>query len=240
MVSLKLVISTEKSKVLYAEAGKEFVDFLFKILALPVGTFIPLLNQEMEGSLGNIYDSIQIISPTYLKPNVKDSLLTPKVYISGGTGGLLQLPNVIESTHRKLYGCSSSCFSMSDDTETICWIHRRYTDSVLQYRGTPSSNNSYFSSGQTDGGYVEELVTYMVMDDLAVEPLSSTASIISLLDKFNVKDMGTLEEKVVELGMDEGVKLLQTSLLSKSVLTDVFLLPMLELETEIIKASMQK
>lgn len=232
MVSLKLVISTEKSKVLYAEAGKEFVDFLFNILALPVGTFIPLLNQEMEGSLGNIYDSIKNISPTYLKPNVKESLLTPKVYISGGTGGLLQLPNVIKSTHRKLYGCSSSCFSMSDDSETICWIHRRFTDSVLKYRGTPSSNNPYFSRGQTDGGYVEELVTYMVMDDLAVEPLSSTSSIISLLDKFNVKNMGTLEEKVVELGMDEGVKLLQTSLLSKSVLTDVFLLPMLELETE--------
>ncbi|XP_030931948.1 uncharacterized protein LOC115957766 [Quercus lobata] len=232
MVSLKLVISTEKSKVLYAEAGKEFVDFLFNILALPVGTFIPLLNQEMEGSLGNIYDSIQNISPTYLKPNVKDSLLTPKVYISGDTGGLLQLPNVIKSTHRKLYGCSSSCFSMSDDSETICWIHRRFTDSVLKYRGTPSSNNPYFSRGQTDGGYVEELVTYMVMDDLAVKPLSSTASIINLLDKFNVKNMGALEEKVVELGMDEGVKLLQTSLLSKSVLTDVFLLPMLELETE--------
>ena len=204
MVSLKLVISTEKNKVLYAEAGKEFVDFLFNILALPVGTFIPLLNQEMVGSLGNIYDSIQNISPTYLKPNVKDSLLTPKVYISGGTEGLLQLPNVIKSTHRKLYGCNSDCFSMSDDTNTICRIHRRFTNSVLKYKGTPSSNNPYFSSGQTDGGYVEEsLVTYMVMDDLAVEPLSSTASIISLLDKFNVKNMGTLEEKVVELGMDE-------------------------------------
>ena len=205
MVSLKLVINTEKGKVLYAEAGKEFVDFLFNILALPIGTFIPLLNQEMMGCLGNIYDSIQNISPTYLEPNVKDSLLTPKVYISGGTGGLLQLPNVINSTHRKLYGCrisTSSCFSMSDDINTICSIHGRFTDCVLKYRGTPSSNNPYFSSGQTDGGYVEGVVTYMVMDDLVVEPLSSTA-IISLLDKFNVKDMGTLEEKVVELGMDE-------------------------------------
>ena len=206
MVSLKLVINTEKGKVLYAEAGKEFVDFLFNILALPIGTFIPLLNQEMMGCLGNIYDSIQNISPTYLEPNVKDSLLTPKVYISGGTGGLLQLPNVIKSTHRhrELYGCYwSNCISISDDTNTFCRIHSRFTDCVLYYRDTPSSNNPYFSSGQTDGGYVEGVVTYMVMDDLAVEPLSSTASIISLLDKFNVKDMGTLEEKVVELGMDE-------------------------------------
>ena len=56
----------------------------------------------------------------------------------------------------------------------------------------------YFS----DGGYVEEAVIYMVMDDLAVKPLS-TDSIISLLDKFNVKEIGTLEEKVVDLGEDE-------------------------------------
>nr|POE85360.1 hypothetical protein CFP56_70364 [Quercus suber] len=57
-VSLKLMIDTERRRVLYAEAGKDFVDFLFYILALPIGTFIPLLNQEMVGSLGNIYDSI--------------------------------------------------------------------------------------------------------------------------------------------------------------------------------------
>ncbi len=56
----------------------------------------------------------------------------------------------------------------------------------------------YFS----DGGYVQEAVIYMVMDDLAVKPLS-TDSIISLLDKFNVKEIGTLEEKVVDLGEDE-------------------------------------
>ena len=51
-------------------------------------------------------------------------------------------------------------------------------------------------------GYVEEAVTYMVMDDLEVKPLS-TLSVITLLDKFNVKEIGTLVEKVVNFGMDE-------------------------------------
>ena len=74
----------------------------------------------------------------------------------------------------------------------------------MSFNLAPPDLISDSATGQTDGGYVEEsLVTYMVMDDLAVEPLSSTASIISRLDKFNVKNMGTLEEKVVELGMDE-------------------------------------
>ena len=42
----------------------------------------------------------------------------------------------------------------------------------------------------------------MVMDDLEVKPLS-TLSMITLLDKFNVKEIGTLVEKVVNFGMDE-------------------------------------
>ena len=194
-LSLKLVIDTESRRVLCAEAGKKFVDFLFKILALPIGTFVPLLNQEMVGGLGNIYDSIQNLSTTYFEPNVKDSLLTPKVYIAGGTGVPLQLPNVIP-TPMKLYGCNHCRVYMSNDNNTMCSCrcNSYYTNTELSYRGSPSANNmQYFS----DGGYVEEAVIYMVMDDLAVKPLS-TDSIITLLDKFDVKEIGTLEEKVVD------------------------------------------
>ncbi|KAL0003021.1 hypothetical protein SO802_016802 [Lithocarpus litseifolius] len=68
-----------------------------------------------------------------------------------------------------------------------------------------------------EGGYVKGLVTYMVMDDLEVKPLSSIVSIGTMLNKFNVKDIEALEENV-------GLKLLKTSLHSNSSLTDFFLL----------------
>ena len=56
-VSLKLLIDTESQRVLFAEADKNFIDFLFHILALPVGTFIELLTKQgMVGSLGSIYE----------------------------------------------------------------------------------------------------------------------------------------------------------------------------------------
>uniref|UniRef100_A0A7N2MGM7 Uncharacterized protein n=1 Tax=Quercus lobata TaxID=97700 RepID=A0A7N2MGM7_QUELO len=71
----------------------------------------------------------------------------------------------------------------------------------------------------------------MIMDDPEVKPMSTISS-ITLLNKFNVKQLGDLEEKVVELGMEEGVKLLKASLQSKSVLTDVFL-PKLEREVNV-------
>ena len=43
-------------------------------------------------------------------------------------------------------------------------------------------------------------ITYMVSDDLAVEPLTSIIG--TLRNKFNVKDIGALDEKVVDLDMD--------------------------------------
>ena len=49
---------------------------------------------------------------------------------------------------------------------------------------------------------MKELVKYMVMDDLEVKPMSTTST-FTLLNKFNVKEMGALEEKVIVLGMDE-------------------------------------
>ena len=102
-VSLKLLIDTESQRVLFAEADKNFIDFLFHILALPVGTFIALLTKQgMVGCLGNIYESVENLNITYLQPNLnKETLLKPKVHISGagaGTGVPLLLPNVESSS----------------------------------------------------------------------------------------------------------------------------------------------
>ncbi|XP_043715193.1 uncharacterized protein LOC122663650 [Telopea speciosissima] len=71
-------------------------------------------------------------------------------------------------------------------------------------------------------GYVKEVVTYMITDDLEVKPVS-TISGITFLNRYDVKDIAALEDRVVHLGMKEGLDLLRASLQSKSVLTDVFL-----------------
>ena len=55
------------------------------------------------------------------------------------------------------------------------------------------------AAGEGPGGYVKDVVTLLVMDDLTVEPMS-TISAIMLLKKFNVKDCSALEEMIVDLG----------------------------------------
>ncbi|XP_078173696.1 uncharacterized protein LOC144567430 [Carex rostrata] len=70
--------------------------------------------------------------------------------------------------------------------------------------------------------YVEGEVTYSVMDDLTMVPMSTLSS-IALLNKFEIKDLGSIQEITVTIGFEEGLKLVKASLESKTVLTDVFL-----------------
>ncbi|XP_050250364.1 uncharacterized protein LOC126697411 [Quercus robur] len=67
----------------------------------------------------------------------------------------------------------------------------------------PSPSATKTSSSCTERGYVKGLVTYMVMDDLEVKLMSTISSITLLINKFNVKGIRALEEKVVNFGMDE-------------------------------------
>jgi hypothetical protein len=196
MVSLKLFIDKKNNRVLFAEAGKEFIDFLFNIVVLPVGTFIPLLNQEMFGSMGKIYDSIQNLSYTYLQQNAS-TLLMPKVYISRGTGVPLQLSNIVSSKKRKLHRCDNGHGFISENRDEF--PRYGYFDKRCPSCGLQLSSDIKFLDVTSNDGVKEAL--YIVMNDLEVKPLS-TISIISLLNQFRVNEDGALEEKVVELGND--------------------------------------
>jgi len=51
---------------------------------------------------------------------------------------------------------------------------------------------------------VKDDVTFLVMDDLVIQPLNSAIAMVSLLrNKFNINEIGVLQEMVVELGLDE-------------------------------------
>lgn len=45
-VSLKLLVDTNSQRVLLAEAGKDFVDFLFTLMCLPLGTVVKLVSKN--------------------------------------------------------------------------------------------------------------------------------------------------------------------------------------------------
>ncbi|XP_022764289.1 uncharacterized protein LOC111309518 [Durio zibethinus] len=221
-VTSKLLIDQKSQRVLFAEAGKDFVDFLFNMLSLPVGTVIRLLTKQgMVGCLGNLYGSIENLDDTYMQsPANKDTLLKPLVS-NFAARVLLLLPNINmqSSTSNGLYRCRNTNCRMyvANDPKSTC----PSCDNVMNQNVTfVNPTNKASSSGE--GGYVKGVVTYMIMDDLVVRPMSTISS-ITLLNRFNVKDVGVLEERVIDMGMDEGVKLLRASMQSRTVLTEVFL-----------------
>ncbi|GMI80678.1 hypothetical protein like AT3G09110 [Hibiscus trionum] len=223
-VSLKLLVDTASQRVLFAESGKDFVDFLFNILSLPTGAVTRLLTkQEMVGSLGNLYDSLENMSDTYIQPSAnKDTLLNPVV--SNNTANVPPLLPIIESSNpSEIYRCrnsyrSSTCsLYVATDSKSLC----PSCNNVMSQSATVV-NPKKKDSSTDEGGYVKGVITYMISDDLVVRPMSAI-SCITLLNKFNVKDVGVLEEKTIDVGTDEGVKLLKASLQSTAVLTDVFL-----------------
>ncbi|CAN1269348.1 hypothetical protein LINPERPRIM_LOCUS13549 [Linum perenne] len=91
-VTLKLLINKKTNKVIFAEAGKDFVDFLFSILSFPLGTVIRLLSEDqMVGCLGNLYKSCENLNNTFIQPSTtKDTILKPKLQQLCTNGGIVK------------------------------------------------------------------------------------------------------------------------------------------------------
>ncbi|XP_027184281.1 uncharacterized protein LOC113782601 [Coffea eugenioides] len=171
----------------------------------------------MLGCVANLYESIESLNETYIQPNQsKDTLLKPRAPASIP---LLSLND--GQTEAVFYRCcyGRNCNCVSDDRRAICPQCGNAMTISLKYVAPPAAQEA---SAGDEGGFVKGVVTYMVMDDLVVKPMSTISS-IALLNKFNVKEIEALEEKAVILGMNEALKLLKTSLESKSVLTNVFM-----------------
>ncbi|CAM0879563.1 unnamed protein product [Alopecurus aequalis] len=225
-LSMKLLVDTKAQRVLFGEASKDVVDFLFSLLTLPVGTIVKLLTMDsMAGSIGNLYSSVDRLDDTYLcRDNAKDALLTPP----GGSESskLLQLPGAVAP---QLYRCNTSLLSFPNCRKYVTMVRGTTCANCYNKMSTPvqlvypaACSDSYAGSRAAGVGFVQEVVTYTVMDDLTVAPMS-TISGITLLNTFGITDIGSLQEKTVQLGYREGLEMLRAWLQSKTVLTDVFL-----------------
>ncbi|WCJ19518.1 hypothetical protein M5689_001806 [Euphorbia peplus] len=243
-VQLKLLIDKKNQKVLFAEASKDFVDFLFSLMSLPLGQVVKLLTKShMVGSLGNLYGSIESLHETYVKSsqNVK-SVLNPKTPMASFQNPLLLTDDEFVG-RKELYMClyeqASNYNYCSCGRSKVTIYHPHVADGPNTLCPSPNCNRTmgyklqFVESGSgsggakqvvsgSSGGFVEGVVTYMVMDNLEVKAMSTISS-IALINAFNIKDLGALEEKVVAVGVEEGLKILQVSLQSKDVLTSVFL-----------------
>ncbi|XBJ22170.1 hypothetical protein VPH35_000601 [Triticum aestivum] len=233
-ISLKLLVDTKSKKVLFAEAGKEFVDFVFSLLTLPIGAVVKLISAgTMQGSIGRLYQSVDNIGSSYLQPNKdKSELLQPKVLhpdarellLLQGGGGEGSSPSS-PLARFKMYTCAGYCATATMEAKAACPQCKQAMATEVTFvlpSAAPKTSSTAAAAGDETGGYVKGLVTYMVTDGLEVTPMSAISS-ITLINKFSVNKDVELAEKFVSVGMDEGLGLLKVALRSDTVLSDVFL-----------------
>ena len=209
-LSMKLLIDTKARRVLFAEAGKDVVDFLFSLVALPVATAVKLVGADaVVGSVGNLYASIDRLDGTYVQAGAaKDALLSPTVLspAASANGSLLRLPQPPSAKPETFYRCPGNSY-------TTC---RTYVTDV-HGKSCPTCGSSmttaaqYISPGSDQqaaqgaaAGLVQGVVTYTVLDNLTVTPMSAISG-ITLLNTFAVRDLADLQEKTVQLGCEEVV-----------------------------------
>ncbi|KAL6655129.1 hypothetical protein ACP70R_005955 [Stipagrostis hirtigluma subsp. patula] len=242
---LKLLVDKRSRRVLYAEAHKDAVDFLIGLLRVPAGLAARVLAKHGErapGSLGALYAGAASLDDAFFvsgKPN-RAALLSPAPpsaalpLLLGGEDTAEALPPPPPPPPAKRYfrcaggpfysSCSGNPTTVTDVSGLPCpvcgqpmTVEMKWTPGDAQ--GKPATAQE--AAGEGSGGYVKDVVTCLVMDDLTIEPIS-TISAIMLLKKFNISDSSVLEEMTVELGTKEAVMLLRVSMESATVLTDVF------------------
>ncbi|XP_077225333.1 uncharacterized protein LOC143858558 [Tasmannia lanceolata] len=193
---VKLLISASNDKVLYAEAGEDFIDLLFSFLTLPVGSVVKLLGKcSSIGCVDNLYKSVEDLSANGLiNCNDTAKLINPKL-----------------AAH---FCCENNLLQIE---EAAPRNPTNGSGGPILHAINPKSRDGITESG---GGFVKGPVIFTVTDDLDVKPFSPTRT-ISFIKKFNLP-LSDIEEQVVNVGEEEALDLLKASFISKMVLNDVF------------------
>lgn len=206
--SLKLLIDEEKNKVVLAEAGQGFVDVLFSLLTLPMGTIAKLLekHQKLPQVLG-----------CYEKLNKSVTNLGIENFETEACKSMLMYPKSTKEVH-----CRRLKLNM-DDTEStkfyICSNFYKKDNSCRYYSNFYTSRCScgnsigkavhvpeevqagYQIGNAVDGVFVSCRSSFIVTDDLKVT-LNSIGAIVDVLKDLRYQGFSDMREMVIEVGFE--------------------------------------
>ncbi|KAK4268661.1 hypothetical protein QN277_025281 [Acacia crassicarpa] len=218
-ITLRIVVDTEENKVLYAEAGKDFVDVLLSFLTLPLGTIARLVDKDSNmkplrlGCITSLYQSLANLEPKYWNSErCKQMLLQPRNSMERFNQRLKL--NIDDTEPTKFYACEmphcrrESVMLVSTFNNTKCKCGRTLIH-VLDVDNTISADDNMRE------GYVRE-ASFVVYDDLRVMPLNLTST-SCLLKWLRSKDK--IEDFTVNIGPKEVMDLLKCSLGTSMSLT---------------------
>ncbi|KAK8916931.1 hypothetical protein KSP39_PZI022653 [Platanthera zijinensis] len=216
-LKVRFLVDKEQERVVFAEAGGEFVDVLFSFLALPLGRIGQLFEFTM-GSLDALYQSVQRLDIKHLQTEAcKEMLLNPRSAIA------LQSQDLkINIMHDQCPRIAYTCRDIGCLIQAKCCYTFTSKKSLCSRCGKPMDNilNLPKKASEEVGVFVNDTSNFMITDDLQVMPTSLSKAFF-LLEDLQIDDAGILEERVVYFGTNEVLDLLDRSFVCNNVFTDV-------------------
>jgi hypothetical protein len=192
-VSLKLLLNENGNKVLFAEAGKDFVDILCSFLTMPLGTIARLVEKESSigqvtvGCLNSLYRSVADLDEGYLSTDKIKQMLVQPCNSAEDYCNTLKL-NIDDTQPTKYFRCSY----YNDDDYTHDLIKSTIKDTsicrcvgFLSYQVLPK---------QFRRGFVNGVATFVITDDLNVIPSCIDNASFGLLQEFGIKNPSLVKE----------------------------------------------
>eukprot|EP00252_Welwitschia_mirabilis_P007049 TRINITY_DN1807_c0_g1_i1.p1 TRINITY_DN1807_c0_g1~~TRINITY_DN1807_c0_g1_i1.p1 ORF type:complete len:258 (-),score=20.72 TRINITY_DN1807_c0_g1_i1:572-1345(-) len=220
-VTVKLIYSKRTKCIMYAEAGKDFIDMILGILEMPTGALARLsLNSPMpararfsSACIENVYRSVQKMPRELFKAD-KSLLLQPRTVSSQYRSSLLGIQSQSDSEPDEIRtldassSSSSSTFYVCRNSENDDITHSlsRRSGAVQCPCGFPVDRAVRLVDQKIEGdpsGYVKKNPSFIITDDLRIMPLSSTLGLLQLWNDLRIKEPSELEERSATVGFSE-------------------------------------
>ncbi|KAL6652114.1 hypothetical protein ACP70R_011039 [Stipagrostis hirtigluma subsp. patula] len=215
-IKIKLVQTKDHTSVLYAEAGQDFIDIVFGLLSVPVGSIVKAYGQwSPNGCVDNLYRSTDGSARGCMKEECRTLLLSPKFApFFGCTTNVLQ---VDELHPRVLLFKYLKCFRTHGWTST-CYCSQPLGATLMNPKSLGSADattRAYIKGGPRN---------FIVTNDLRVLHFS-IANTLHVLRAAKIPKDKKLVEQEVTLDRIQVLKLLRAAVFTREVLSSVLLPP---------------
>ncbi|XBJ04169.1 hypothetical protein VPH35_023157 [Triticum aestivum] len=202
VVEITLVHTKDKASVLYAEVGGDFLDLLFGLLCVPLGSIIKTYGQWSQNmSIDGLYRNIDESARTWMKQECQMVLLSPKL--------------------APFFGCSSNVLQieeMSPRSLTFRCFNCSYADKITFVESNPKFRG--IGSDSTAKAYVHGgLGKFLVTSDLRVLDFTMTNT-LQVMRAAKIP-----KEKLCWPPCRQVLKLLRAAMMTRNALTSLLLPP---------------
>ncbi|CAH8379507.1 unnamed protein product [Eruca vesicaria subsp. sativa] len=219
--TLRLIIDEEKNKVVLAEACRDFVDVLFSLMTLPMGTIVGLLKKHQKSEIGcfsNLHNSVAEMSiDSFMTGACKEMLLNPRS-VKDADCKRLKLNLNPNDDGLKYFKCPffSNCNKCSDFSGSDCAC-----GSLMEHEIKLTEDDDHIQN-DVDGVFVSGRSSFIITDDLKVS-VDSTGLVLKTLNSLGCSDVSKLGEQLLDIGLNEIMRLLECVFYSNTPLTDALL-----------------